>query len=342
MSDTFTSGISVQAAGRVAQMRLIGPIYEGGPVSAAAIQRALDDLDPDALNELEVTMHGPGGSVHEGMFAYVALRDFPVAVRVKIPAIAASAYSFMAMAADPGMIEISDVARIMIHNPRIVVAGEEKDLRQLADLLAALKVDMITAYRRHVSLTPAQLSKALDETTWYSGAEAVKAGLASKVTKGLKRPSAALDLSKLRAELAPVEFPGEIAAFLTDLESPGPEQLTIAATTETPIRAGIDLAGTDKEWSLYVTDDAGSLDVKPEALRAWQADGLPVSELIETDGEDTTGPGIGVAAELKSYFEAHPLPLPAADALTTADFAAITAAMQELPLETDQCQSLRT
>ena len=61
--------------------------------------------------DLEVHLNSPGGSVFDGLAIYAALKDHPGDVSVVVDGLAASAASFVAMAAAPGRLEIRRMPR---------------------------------------------------------------------------------------------------------------------------------------------------------------------------------------------------------------------------------------
>ena len=81
--------------------------------------------------DLEVHLNTPGGDLFEGLAIYNALKQRPDIVSVVIDALAASAGSVIAMAADPGHLIIAKTASLMIHDGFSVGIGNAKDLREL-------------------------------------------------------------------------------------------------------------------------------------------------------------------------------------------------------------------
>ncbi len=76
--------------------------------------------------DVDIIINSNGGNLVAGSEIYTHLRAHKGKVNVRITAIAASAASLIAMAGDH--IEMSPVARMMIHNPSSIAQGEAKDL----------------------------------------------------------------------------------------------------------------------------------------------------------------------------------------------------------------------
>lgn len=133
---------------------------------------------------LNVRINSPGGSVFEGMAIYNALLRHPGDVHVWIDGVAASIASVIAMAGK--VVHMSDNAMFMIHNPSGVVLGTSEDLRKTADVLDQLKDNIINVYQTRTGASREQLAKQMDDESWFTAEEAVKAKFVDKVVKGAK------------------------------------------------------------------------------------------------------------------------------------------------------------
>ena len=131
--------------------------------------------------DLEVHLNTPGGDLFEGLAIYNALKQRPDIVSVVIDALAASAGSVIAMAADPGHLIIAKTASLMIHDGFSVGIGNAKDLRELADLLDKQSDVIAGIYGDRTGQPASQWREAMQAETWYVGQEAVDAGLADFV-----------------------------------------------------------------------------------------------------------------------------------------------------------------
>lgn len=141
----------------------------------------LNSIDADLLN---VHINSPGGSVFEGLAIYNALRSHKALVSVHIDGLAASIASIIAMAGDE--VTIADNAMLMIHKPAVLMFGQAPDLRKEADLLDKIESQLVSTYAKRSSATPEQISAWMQEEKWFTGAEAVDAGFADKISEPKK------------------------------------------------------------------------------------------------------------------------------------------------------------
>lgn len=97
-------------------------------------------------------------------------------MNVRITAIAASAASLIAMAGDH--IEMSPVARMMIHNPSSIAQGEAKDLNHAAETLEHVGQIMAEAYAVRAGKNKQELVEMMARETWLNADEAIEQGFA--------------------------------------------------------------------------------------------------------------------------------------------------------------------
>lgn len=148
---------------------------------------------PDAA--VEVHINSAGGSVHEGLAIYNALK--PRKPIVFIQGLAASIASLIAMAGD--RIIAAENALIMLHDPWIGgVAGNALDLRKQADTLDKHRNAMLGAYARS-GLSRDRIQSMLAAETWLEAAEAKALGFVDEITEPVRYAAhASKCLSKYR------------------------------------------------------------------------------------------------------------------------------------------------
>ncbi len=151
----------------------IGPYYEG--VSAKGFAHELGNLGE--LDQLDVHINSPGGSVFDGLAIYNTLRQHPAQINTIIDGAALSIASVIAQAGKT--VTMKRGSMMMIHDPWTVVLGNAQDLIKEAAALDKAKVGMLAAYGEHSALSLDQLSQAMGDETWYTADEAVTAGLAT-------------------------------------------------------------------------------------------------------------------------------------------------------------------
>lgn len=142
--------------------------------------------------ELEVHVNSPGGDVFDGIAIYNYLKNRGQ-VSVVVDALAASAASFIAMAASPGRLLMAKNATMMIHDGFTAAIGNAADMRKAADLLDRASDNIASIYAER-SRTPAETwREAMRAESWYTAQEAVDARLADGIQGA--EPRAAWDLS---------------------------------------------------------------------------------------------------------------------------------------------------
>lgn len=127
---------------------------------------------------LTVHINTPGGDVFDGLAIYnaIAARDNTTTV---VDGIAASAGSFIMQAGKKR--RMTRNGQVMIHNASGLVIGEAKDMREMADLLDKTTANIADIYAQRSGTDLDTWLEAMDAETWYSGQEAVDAGLADEV-----------------------------------------------------------------------------------------------------------------------------------------------------------------
>lgn len=152
---------------------------EVGDVSANSFVRELAALDVD---QLTVRINSPGGDVYDALAITNALKSHPAKVTTIIEGLAASAASFIAQAGDTVIIRPN--AEMMIHDPRGFCIGNPDRITEYAKWLDRAADNIAAIYADRAGGDPSDWRDAMRAETWYSAAEAVKAGLADETTSG--------------------------------------------------------------------------------------------------------------------------------------------------------------
>lgn len=150
--------------------------WTGEGVTAKRISAALRSIgDSDVI----VKINSPGGDVFEGLAIYNLFREHKGKVTVQILGLAASAASFIAMAADE--IQIARAGFLMIHNSWTMAAGDRNDIREVADFLEQIDGTMADIYAVRTGDPIEAMRKLMDVETWMGGATAIDAGFADSL-----------------------------------------------------------------------------------------------------------------------------------------------------------------
>lgn len=140
----------------------------------------VDEIKAITAPRIALHINSPGGDVFDAVAIHSCLRAHPAAVDVYIDGLAASAASFIAQAGDT--VSIARNAMMMIHEAAGLCWGNKRDMRKLGDLLDQLDGNIADMYSVRAGGTVEAWLAAMDAETWYTGAEAVAAGLADEVT----------------------------------------------------------------------------------------------------------------------------------------------------------------
>ncbi|MGE5827636.1 MAG: head maturation protease, ClpP-related [Micromonosporaceae bacterium] len=200
-------------------------------VSAGSFAKELGEVNSPTI---DLRLNSPGGEVFDGLAIYNALQRHPARITVHVDGIAASVTSVIAMAGDE--ILIDRYAQMMIHEAHAIAVGSTKDMSAMARLLDEYSDNIAAIYATRAGGDKSTWRDRMKAETWFSAAEAVKAGLADRVAEGTvkARPAATWDLSIFNhagREHAPDPFAtgGPIEPTTTGPDSP--EMLIVPVLT---------------------------------------------------------------------------------------------------------------
>lgn len=150
--------------------------WTGNGVTAKRVSAALRNIGD---RDVTVKINSPGGDVFEGLAIYNLLREHKGKVTVQVIGLAASAASFIAMAADE--VQIARSAFLMIHNAWTVAGGDRNDMREVADFLEQIDSTLADIYATKTGADKAELSQMMDVETWLGGSAAIEEGFADSL-----------------------------------------------------------------------------------------------------------------------------------------------------------------
>lgn len=188
-----------------------------GGVAPGAFSKALRAIDAKTIH---LRINSPGGSVFGARAIEQALREHPARVVAHIDGLAASAATFIAMAADE--VVMNKGALFMIHQACMLAMGNAGDLTEAAALLEKIDGTLVQTYADRTKQDPAQIADWMAAETWFTAQEAVDAGFADSIAD--TQAKAAWDLSAYaKAPKIPDQIPEpqriDAAAFLRRLNA---------------------------------------------------------------------------------------------------------------------------
>lgn len=171
-------GIRLEKKGKRLELDLygtVGSLWDDG-INAAKVVALLRNAED--VTEIECRINSMGGNAFDGIAIMNALKDHPAEVTVKVDGLAASAASIIAMAGDT--IEMGEGSFLMVHRASGFVYGQADDMLKTAEILEKADGEIIDVYARRSKKPVETVRGWVEAETWFTGQEAVDAGLADK------------------------------------------------------------------------------------------------------------------------------------------------------------------
>jgi len=153
-------------------------------VSAEDFVKDFKNIEGDVV----IRVNSPGGSVFDGIAMYNTIKEHKGKVTVKIDGLAASAASFIPLAADE--VHINDGAFIMIHEAWTVCCGNADDFVKEAALLEKIDGEIAGFYATRTGKTEGEIREYLSDETWFTATEALEFGLVDKIIERKEKSEA--------------------------------------------------------------------------------------------------------------------------------------------------------
>lgn len=155
-----------------------GQIGTGQGMVSSSMVRAM--LPEDQTQPIHVKIHSEGGSVLEGFRIFDLFDSYQGQKKITIESSAFSIASFIPMAFDE--VEITPNGYLMLHNPYMIVEGDDEDLVKEAEFLAKMKQNMVAAYSRRSGKTEDEIRAILKAETYLNAEESVANGFCNRIT----------------------------------------------------------------------------------------------------------------------------------------------------------------
>lgn len=154
---------------------IVSDDYWGG-VSAIGLIKELIAIDAPVIH---LRINSPGGDVFAARAIEQAIREHPATVIAHIDGYAASAASYIALAADE--VHIAPGGFYMIHKAWTLAFGNADDLMDTAALLEKVDESLVKTYAAATGQEPDQIRDWMRAETWFDADEAVQHGFADKI-----------------------------------------------------------------------------------------------------------------------------------------------------------------
>lgn len=184
----------------------IGGGWTGEGVEAKAFKEAFDAIP--AGSDITLRIHSPGGSVFDGLAIYNTILARRSEVTAHVDGLAASAASFIAMAAS--RVVMPKTSRMMIHDAQGIAIGDSESMKEMAALLDRESDRIADIYAGKTGKDRSSMRALMRGTKWMDGNEAKDLGFADEVT----------DYASVKNDFDLSAFQPNPAA--PDTEKPGP------------------------------------------------------------------------------------------------------------------------
>lgn len=167
------------------EIRIYGEITkyaweELGETSAVLFSRELDKLKD--IENISLKINSPGGDVYEALAMYHEIKRLSQTKNITayVDGMAASAATLLAIAANKTV--IGKGCYFMIHNPMTSLCyANSQELEEAKKHLEKTKENIIDLYIEKTKLSREEVSKKMDDTTWFTAEEALQAGFVDEI-----------------------------------------------------------------------------------------------------------------------------------------------------------------
>lgn len=154
-----------------------------GGVCAEDFSAALSAIEGHAT----VRIDSPGGDVFGGRAIAQAIKEHVGGVTVCVDGLAASAASYIAIAADT--VKMAEGSFFMVHKAWGMTIGNADDLRRSADLFDKIDDSIAASYAQRAGGDKDEWLSKMEAETWLSAEESLEAGLANAMIESAESPA---------------------------------------------------------------------------------------------------------------------------------------------------------
>ncbi|MBO7686717.1 MAG: ATP-dependent Clp protease proteolytic subunit [Kiritimatiellae bacterium] len=151
-----------------------GDTWYGRQIGPDSISEFLADCAPGERVKIEI--NSTGGYVVPGLAIANSIKNSKAHVVAHVVGLAASMASVVMCACDE--IQLEEGSFVMIHHPWGWAEGDADAMRKEAEVLDTMKAAIMAFYRgKFADKSDDEISAMMDEETWYTGTDALRAGL---------------------------------------------------------------------------------------------------------------------------------------------------------------------
>lgn len=154
----------------------------GDEITPTQFKGDLDKLGD--IKNLDIHINSGGGDVFAGFTIYNILSRHSAHKTVYIDGLAASIASLIAMAGDEIIMPTNSM--MMIHNAWAAIAGNAKELRDMADELDKVDGLLRSTYVNKTGMSEDEIADLMANESWFTADEALEKGFATSVEESVK------------------------------------------------------------------------------------------------------------------------------------------------------------
>lgn len=156
-----------------------GRIYEWIGWDYMSPKKMENELKLANGDDVVFLINSGGGSVFDGYDIFNAIKDYKGKTTAKIVGLAASAASFIAMAADK--VQACALSQMMIHRAANGNQGNAPSHHANADFLEGVDSTIVKAYTMRNGKTDEEMIELMDKTTWLTPTQALENGIVDEI-----------------------------------------------------------------------------------------------------------------------------------------------------------------
>lgn len=208
-----------------AEVLIYGQIVDGdGDYGGVSAKQFVTDLSGVKASTIRLRVNSPGGSVFAAQAIFSALQRHPARVVAHVDGLAASAASWVILAADE--VRMAQGAFLMVHNASAFAMGDARALRETADVLDKLTGAIADTYVERTGKSRQEVQDWMDAETWFTASEAKDAGFVDEID----------ERSAAKAEFDLSAFNHVPAALVAKPTTPGPRRIETIRDLEAFLR----------------------------------------------------------------------------------------------------------
>ena len=147
-------------------------------------QEFVSELSAIKSPTINLRINSPGGDVFDARAMATAINNHPSDIIAHIDGLAASAATYVALAANE--VRMSEGGFFMIHKAWTLAFGNSADMRAMAGLLDKIDATIVNDYAKKTGKSADDIIAWMAAETWFTAQEALDNGFVDSITAGVK------------------------------------------------------------------------------------------------------------------------------------------------------------